>query len=141
MDQLLLSISSPIAYPVPPPAFLAACLSSPPPPLTSSSPTLVDSDNDDTDVDNLAFPISCDITQHICLPNGTQVLSSPTQVLSQPGTMYLTPAGPLTKCFHCHLLSHYHKDFPSYTCSNCHPSTPGHPASACLTSHCDLCHS
>ena len=34
--------------------------------------------------------------------------------------------GPLTKCFQCHLLGHYHEDCPSYTCPHCHLSTPGH---------------
>ena len=76
---------SPLAWPIPPP--LAARLSSPPPLTTPSSPTAVnstDSDDDLTNPDNGAFPVPRDAAQHIHLPDGTRVLSSPTRILPHP---------------------------------------------------------
>ena len=124
---------SPLTCPIPPP--LAARLSSPPPSMISSSPTVVNSstsEDDSTDKEDNAFPVPRDSAQHIQLPNGTRVLSSPTQVLPCPGTLHPAPAGPLTECFWCHLLGHYREDCPSYTCPHCHLSALGHPSSACL---------
>ena len=132
---------SPLARPIPPP--LSARPSSPPPSTTPSSPTTVnsaDSDDDLTDPDNGAFPIPRDVAQHICLPDGTRVLSSPTWILPRPDALWPVPTGPMTECFWCHLLSHYREDCPSYTCPHCHLSTPGHPSSACLRFQCDFCH-
>ena len=131
---------SPLARPIPPP--LAFRLSSPPLSTTPSSPTAVnstDSHDDLTDPDNGAFPIPRDSAQHIRLPDGTRILSSPTRVLPRPDALQPTPAGPLTECFRCHLLSHYREDCPSYTCPHCHLSAPGHPSSACLRFQCDFC--
>ena len=111
--------------------------------MTPSSPTTVNSSTDDedsTDNEDNAFPVPRDVAQHICLPNGTWLLSSPTQVLPHPGALHPAPAGPLTKCFRCHLLGHYHEDCPSYTCPHCHLSAPGHPSSACLRHQCGFCH-
>ena len=91
---------SPLAHPIPPP--LTNRLSSPPPLTTPSSPTAVNSstsEDDSTDKEDNASPVPRDTTLHIRLPNGTQVLSSPTQVLPRPGALHPVPAGPLTKCF------------------------------------------
>ena len=132
---------SPLTRPILPP--LAARLSSPPPSTTPSSSTVVnstDSDDDLTDPDNGAFPIPRDTAQHIRLPDGTCVLSSPTRILPCPDALRPAPAGPLTEYFQCHLLGHYREDCPSYTCPHCHLSTPGHPSSACLQFQCDFCH-
>ena len=112
-----------LACPTPPP--LAARITSPLPSMTPSSPTTVNSSTDDDDLTNEednAFPVPRDVAQHIRLPNGTWILSSPTQVLPCPGALHLAPAGPLTECFQCHLLGHYHEDCPSYTCPHCHRS-------------------
>ena len=79
---------SPLAQPIPPP--LSARLSSPPPSTTPSSPTAVNStDLDDnlTDPDNGAFPVPRNAAQHIHLPDGTHVLSSPTRVLPRPDAL------------------------------------------------------
>ena len=135
LDHVTMSLPclSPSTHPIPPP--LAARLSSPPPSMTPSSPTAINSstpDNSNTDEEDHAFPIPCDATQHIQLPSGTWVLSSPTQVLPWPDSTHLTLTSPLTKCFHCHLLSHYHEDCPTYTCPHCYLSALGHPSSACL---------
>ena len=49
--------------------------------MTPSSPTAVnstDSDDDLTDPDNRAFPVPRDTAQHIRLPDGMRILSSPT---------------------------------------------------------------
>ena len=132
---------SPLACPIPPP--LTARISSPPPLTTPLSPTTVNSstsDDDLTDEEDNAFPVPRDTAQHIQLPNGTRVLSSPTQVLPRPGALCPAPAGSLTECFHCHLLGHYHEDYPSYTCPHCHLSALGHPSSACLQHQCNFCH-
>ena len=78
--------------------------------MTPSSPTTVNStdlDDDLTDPDNGAFPIPRDAAQHIQLPDGTRILSSPTRVLPHPDALRPTPAGPLMECFRCHLLGHY----------------------------------
>ena len=83
---------STLARPIPPP--LASRLSSPPPSTTPSSPTAVNStDSDDslTDPDNGAFPVPRDTAQHIRLPDGTRVLSSPTQVLPRPDALRPAP--------------------------------------------------
>ena len=101
---------SPLARPIPPP--LASRLSSPPPSTTPSSPTAVnstDSDDDLTDPDNGAFPVPRDNAQHIRLPDGTHILSSPTRVLPHSDALRPAPAGPLTECFRCHLLGHYER--------------------------------
>ena len=131
---------SPLTHPIPPP--LTSRLSTPPLSMTPSSPTAVnstDSDDDLTDPDNGAFPVPRDTAQHIRLPDGSRILSSPTRVLPRPDTLRPAPAGPLTECFRCHLLSHYREDCPSYTCPHCHLSTPGHPSSTCLRFQCDFC--
>ena len=132
---------SSLARPIPPP--LASRLSSPPPSTTPSSPTTVnstDSDDDLTNPDNGAFPVPRGVAQHIHLPDGTRILSSPTRILPCPDALQPVPTGPLTECFRCHLLSHYQEDCPSYTCPHCHLSTPGHPSSACLRFQCNFCH-
>ena len=111
--------------------------------MTPSSPTTVNSTNSDdnlTDPDNGAFPVPRDTTQHIQLPDGTRVLSSPTRVLPRPDVLQPAPAGPLTECFQCHHLNHYREDCPSYTCPHCHLSAPGHPSSTCLRFQCNFCH-
>ena len=111
--------------------------------ILSSSPTVVNSstsDNNDMDKEDHAFPIPWDAAQHIWLPNGTCILFSPTQVLPCPDALHPAPAGPLTKCFQCHLLSHYHEECPSYTCPHCHLSAPGHPSSTCLWDQCGFYH-
>ena len=121
----------------------AARLFSPPPSTTSSSPMAVNSsisDNNDTEKEDHSFPIPQDTAQHLQLPSGTCILSSLTQVLSCPDALFPAPAGPLTECFWCHLLSHYHEDCPSYTCPHCHLSPLGHPSSAFLWYQCGFCH-
>ena len=81
LDQATMPLPhlSPLTHPIPPP--LASRLFSSPPSTTPSSLTAVNSstsDNDDIDKEDHAFPISHDVAQHIQLPNGTHVLSSPT---------------------------------------------------------------
>ena len=74
---------------IPPPA-LATRLSSPPP---SETPTVIA--NDDEAYESSTIPVPTDQTQIIHLPNGTDIISSPTQVIPRPEQIRLTPASPI----------------------------------------------
>ena len=94
--------------PIPPPA-LATCLSSPPP---SETPTIIA--DDDEAYESPTIPVPTDQTRTIHLPNGTDIISLPTQVIPHPEQIRLTPASPNTVCFQCFRNGHYREDCTEY---------------------------
>ena len=112
VEQFLLSqpqtrdSTSPV--PISPPA-LATRLSSPPP---SETPTIIA--DDDEAYESPTIPAPTDQTQTIHLPNGMDIISSPTQVIPRPEQIHLTPASSNTICFQCFRNGHYKEDCTEY---------------------------
>ena len=128
VDQFLLTsnriLDSPLPVLVLPPA-LAARISSPP---ISESSTVMDSSTDDSDDYTSTIPIPADSACSIRLPNGTDIISSPTRVLPRPKQLHLPPASVNTHCFQCFRNGHYRENCSEYRCPNCRVTAPGHPA-------------
>ena len=139
VDQFLLSqshtLDSSQPIPVLPPT-LASCISSPP---VSETSTTVDTSTDNSNDYTPTIPIPTDTAQSISLPNGTEVISSPTRILPQPDQLHLSPASVTTICYQCFHNGHYRKNCSEYRCPNCHVVTPDHPTCNCLLIQCDFC--
>ena len=139
IDQFLLTsnctLDSPLPVPILPPT-LAARISSPP---ISQSSTVVNPSADDSDDYTPTIPIPADSARSIHLPNGTDIISSPTRVLPQPKQLLLPPASANTHCFQCFCNGHYRVNCSEYHCPNCRVTTLGHPARNCLLIQCDYC--
>ena len=116
------------------PSTLLSQLSSPPPSTSASSPNIVESESKYGGVDEEVLALNQSFLQS--LSNGTQILSTPTQVVHIP--IHCRPASTLTECFQCHDFGHYQEDYPLYVCPHCHQSAPGHPLSSYLTIQCNF---